>query len=190
MKVIAIKDGNGNVIMSEDSFATILLHLDNQKEIFETKRRGLRSGIQQAIDEYKKECKKILLQKYILYTAADGYLLQKKYEYQELNTAWSNDDYHRVCKLFENTERKKKNYKKLRPVTEDDVIKEGTNPIGINEEGWVVCEEEPEPWLIERKLSYDYYSLTISEDGLNNRRWKEEEIEKINKLLNNDTDTK
>ncbi len=61
---------------------------------------------------------------------------------------------------------------------------EGSEPIGKTQDGWMVVEPEPTPWLIERPLRYDYENLTISEDGSKNRPWKEEEIQKIKELFN------
>lgn len=154
MEVNAIKDGNGNVVISEDSFEMLLACLDNQKFVGESPQNGdsLSVGednywkgqedIQNTIDSYNTECRKILHQKYIFETKNDGYYLTKKYEHQNDITPWSGEDVELVMEIFKNTT--------------------------IN---------------IERPLRYDGDYLTISEDGITNRPWKKEEIEIIKKTF-------
>ena len=161
MKIDANKDGNGNIIISEDSFEMLLACLDNQKFIHEFPQNGdslsldkedynkTQKELQKVIDNYNINCRKILHQKYIFDTKYDELFLFKRYEHQDELTLWNSDDVGLVYKLFENTKR-----------------------------------EYNESWLIERPLLYSDQYLTISEDGVNNRPWKKEEIEKINELFN------
>ena len=115
MEVNAIKDGNGNVVISEDSFEMLLACLDNQKFVGESPQNGdsLSVGednywkgqedIQNTIDSYNTECRKILHQKYIFETKNDGYYLTKKYEHQNDITPWSGEDVELVMEIFKNT---------------------------------------------------------------------------------------
>ncbi len=72
MKLKMHKDGKGNIVISEDSFEMILACLDNQKFINETPQNGdsivvgkskynkAQKDIQNAIDFYNRECRKVL----------------------------------------------------------------------------------------------------------------------------------
>lgn len=196
-KLDAKKDGNGNIIISEDSFEMLLGCLDNQKFIGEAPQNGdsisigekgyykSQADIQAVIDEYNRECRKVLHQKYVFSTKEDDYFLLKKYEHQDNITPWSGNDVGLVYELFKDTRRKYKNTRELLPLDGSEKIMEGTNPIGKDSNGWLAVEIGPEPWLIERPLRYDGDYLTISEDGVNNRPWKKEEIEQIEKIFNN-----
>lgn len=82
MKIEAIKDGNGNIIITENSFEMLLSCLDNS---------------------YNIECRKILNQKYIIDTVEDGYFLIKRYEHQDKITPWSGNDVGLVYELFKDT---------------------------------------------------------------------------------------
>lgn len=173
MKIDAKKDGKGNIVISEDSFEMILACLDNQKFVGEQPQNAdsLSVGvgkdeywkgqqdIQNTIDHYNRECRKILHQKYVLRTESDGYFLAKKYEHQTEDTEWTGEDVSLVYELFKDT----------RIVYKE--IMEGT---------------EPRPWLIERPLRCDYQYLSISEDGKTNRPWKQDEINKIQSLFNSE----
>jgi len=197
MKELKIKkDGKGNIIISEDSFEMILNCLDNQKFIGEPPQNGDSLSIsseeywsgqremQDAVDHYNRECRKMLHQRYILRTESDGYFLAKRYEHQNEDTEWCGKDVGLVYELFKDTVIVYNKPENLLPLDGSEAIKEGTNPIGKTEDGWIVEESKPTPWLIERPLSYDYVYLTISEDGFNNRPWKQEEIGLISKTLN------
>jgi len=196
MKLEAIKDGEGNIIISKDSFEMLLSCLDNQKFIGESPQNGdslsvgeerynkTQTEIQNLIDEYNKKCRKILHQKYAFGTMHEGLSLYKKYENQEIITKWTGEDVGKVYELFKNTLIKYKEPESLLPLDGTEVIKHGSEPIGKTEDGWVVCKAEPRPWLIERAIGFDNAYLTISEDGTNNRPWKQEEIDKIIVLFN------
>jgi hypothetical protein len=162
----AIKDGNGNILITEDSFEYLLNCLDNQKF-------GPRTQEQSIIDDYNYECRKILHQRYIFETCGDGYFLTKRYLYQDKLTPWSYNDVSKVYELFKDTkiirEKPKELPKESHSVTYDE------EP--VTEGGWFV--DVDEPWLIERPMRYDHDYLTISEDGSTNRTWKEDEIERI-----------
>ena len=170
----AIKDGKGNIVITEDSFEMLLACLDNQKFVGETPQNG----------DSLSECRKILHQKYIFETKENRYFLQKRYEHQNRVTSWSGNDVGKVYELFKGTKIKWEKPENLIPLDGSEDIKKGTKPLGKTKDGWIVCKPEPIPWLIERPLRYDYDYLTISEDGKNNRPWKSEEIEKIKKLFN------
>jgi len=197
MKVEAIKDGKGNVVITEDSFEMLLSCLDNQKFVGEAPQNGdsisvgkdeyykTQKDIQDAIDFYNRECRKILHQKYIFNTEESGYFLTKKYEHQEKITPWTGEDVGLVYELFKDTRIIYKETRELLPLDGSEEIKEGSNPIGKTKDGWIAVEPEPRPWLIERPLRYDGDYLTISEDGSKNRPWKQEEIEKIINIFNN-----
>jgi hypothetical protein len=197
MKIEAKKDGKGNVVISEDSFEMILTCLDNQKFVGESPQNGdsLSVGkdvywkgqkdIKVVIDDYNRECRKILHQKYILRTESDGFYLCKKYEHQTEDTEWTGEDVGLVYELFKDTRIIYKETRDLLPLDGSEEIMEGTEPIGKTKDGWLAVEPEPTPWLIERPLMYDYQYLTISEDGKTNRPWKQEEIQQINNLFNN-----
>lgn len=195
MKVNVIKDGKGNILISEDSFEMLLACLDNQKFVGEPPQNGdsLSVGkdeywkgqqdIQDCIDHYNRECRKILHQKYVLRTESDGYFLAKRYEHQNEDTEWTGEDVGLVYELFKDTRIIYEKPENLLPLDDSEEIMEGTEPIGKTEDGWIAVEPEPRPWLIERPLRYDYQYLSISEDGKTNRPWKEEEIKKIKELF-------
>lgn len=196
MKIEAIKDGKGNIVITEDSFEMLLACLDNQKFVGEAPQNGdsisigkdeyykTQKDIQDAIDFYNRECRKVLHQKYILETKEDGYFLTKRYEHQDKITPWSGEDIGLVYELFKDTKIEYKKPENLKPLTGEEDVKEGTTPIGKTEDGWIICDAEPRPWLIERALRYDGDYLTISEDGSKNRPWKQDEIMKIQDLFN------
>lgn len=183
MKVDAIKDGKGNIVISEDSFEMLLSYLDNQKYVGEGP-INVDQDIQKSIDDFNKKCREILHQKYIFETREDGYFLAKRYQHQNELTKWEGDDVGKVYELFKDTEIKWEKPNDLLPLEGNEPIMKGTEPIGKTKDGWMVCEPEKRPWLIERPMRCDYNYLTISEDGKKNRLWKQEEIEKIGKLFN------
>jgi len=197
MKVEAIKDGKGNVVITEDSFEMLLSCLDNQKYVGEAPQNGdsisvgkdeyykTQKDIQDVIDFYNRECRKILHQKYIFNTEESGYFLTKKYEHQEKITPWTGEDVGLVYELFKDTRIIYKETRELLPLDGSEEIKEGSTPIGKTKDGWIAVEQEPRPWLIERALRYDGDYLTISEDGSKNRPWKQDEIQKIINIFNN-----
>lgn len=196
MKIQAKKDGNGNIIISEDSFEMILMCLESQKFVGEPPQNGdsisvgedeynkTQQEIQKTIDSYNKECRKILHQKYILRTESDGYYLAKKYEHQIEDTEWTSKDMGLVYELFKDTKMVYDEIEDLLPLDGSELIKENIKIIGKNKDGWLVCEPEQKPFLIERPLNFDYVYLTISENGKTNRPWKQEEIDKITEILN------
>jgi len=196
MKLEAKKDGNGNIVISEGSFEMLLACLDNQKFVGESPQNGDslsdgedsywkgQSDIQNTIDNYNRECRKILHQKYILRTEYDGYYLAKRYEHQTEDTEWSGNDVGLVHELFKDTRIIYNETKDLLPLDGSELIKEGTEPIGKTKDGWLAVEPEPRPWLIETPLRYDYRYLTISEDGFRNRPWTQDEIDKISRIFN------
>lgn len=71
------------------------------------------------------------------------------------------------------------------PLDGTENIMMGSEPIGKDKNGWIVCKPKPRPWLIERPLQYNGDYLTISEDGHKNIPWKQDEIIKIQNLFNN-----
>lgn len=178
VKCEAIKDGKGNIIISEDSFDFLLACLDNQKFI-----QGFPPDNQEIIDYYNNQCRKILHQKYIFETTEDDYFLFKRYKYQDKLTPWSGDDVCKVYELFKDTIMEFKKPNNLKPIPDDAKYAVGMKPIGIDENGRFVVEPEPRPWLIERAIRYDDDYLTISEDGKHNRPWKKEEIQNIQKIF-------
>ena len=173
MKLEAIKDGNGNIIITEDSFEMLLICLDNQKFVHEAPQNGdslsvgevvyknTQAEMQSTIDEYNRAGRKILHQKYIFETIKDGYWLTKRYEHQDTITPWSGNDVGLVYELFKDTRIKWEKPNNLKPIPEET------------------------PWLIERPIRCDNEYLSISEDGHNNRPWKLEEVEQIKKSFNN-----
>lgn len=185
MNIEAKKDGKGNIIISENSFEMLLACLDNQKFVGGSPQNvdSLPIGIenywkghqetQKLIEDYNRQCRKILYQKYVFDTTHNGLSLYKKYQYQYENIIWDNNDVALVYELFKDT---RIIYNKANRIErkDDDYI----------ENGWLPMKAKSRPWLIERPLNYDYEYLTISEDGFNNRPWKKEEIEKISKLFN------
>ena len=180
MKVNAQKDGNGNIIITEDSFEMLLACLDNQKFVGELPQNGdsLAEGkenyestqqqIQKTIDEFNRECRKILHQKLIFEKTEDDYYISKKFEYQKTSLKWTTDDVNKVKELFKSESFKYK-------IDFDSVYGKLNNYLE---------NIKPETWLIERPLGNDYIYLSISENGLKNRPWKDEEIELIKKLFN------
>lgn len=196
IQIEAKKDGKGNIVISENSFEMILTCLDNQKFIGERPQNGdsisvnkdeywkVQEDIQSTIDYYNRECRKILHQKYVLRTECDGYFLVKKYEYQAEDTEWTNEDISLVYELFKDTRITYNETGDLLPLDGSEEIMEGIKSIGKTEDGWIAVEPEPKTWLIERSLRYDYQYLSISENGSTNRIWKQDEINKIQELLN------
>jgi len=196
IKIDAKKDGQGNIVISEDSFEILLGCLDNQKFIGEAPQNGdslsvgeegyykTQKNIQDVIDEYNRGCRDILHQKYKIEVTHDGYFLSKKYERQDEITPWSGKDVGVVYELFKDTRIEYKKPENLRPLTDEDIYKEGDKPLGVDKDGWIAVEAEPRPWLIERAMRYDGDYLTISEDGFKNRSWKQEEVDNILKALN------
>jgi len=170
MTTNAIKDGNGNIVITEDSFEFLLACLDNQK--FKPLHQD-----QSIIDSYNTECRNILHQRYIFETLNDGYFLTKRYLYQDKITPWSCNDLSKVYELFKDTkiirEKSKQLTKESPSVTDEELATEG---------GWFV-DVDDDPWLIECPMRYDNDYLTISEDGSTNRPWKKEEIENISKIF-------
>ena len=195
MIINAKKDGLGNIIITEDSFEILLVCLDNQKFIHEAPQNGdslsvgeeqykqTQESIQKVIDDYNRASRDILHQKYILETVGDGFSLTKRYEHQKDITPWSLEDVGKVYEVFKDTRIKWVKLENLNPLDGSEMIKEGTTPIGKTEDGWMVCEPELRPWLIERPLRFDNDYLTISEDGKTNRSWTADEIEKIKNIL-------
>lgn len=194
MKVDAIKDGKGNIVISEDSFEMLLACLDNQKFVGESPQNADsisvgkeaywkgQQDIQDTIDQYNRSCRDILHQKYVFSLSEDGYYLSKRYENQIEDTEWTGEDVGLVYELFKDTRIVYEKREGLFPLDGSEEIKQGDKPIGKRADGWIAVEAEPRPWMIERPLMYDGQYLTISEDGFKNRPWKQEEVEQI-KLL-------
>jgi len=178
VKCNAIKDGEGNIIITEDSFDFLLVCLANQKFI-----QGCPPENQEIIDDYYDQCTEILHQRYIFETFEDDYFLAKRYKYQDKLTPWSGEDVSKVYELFKDTIIQYDIPKNLKSLSEDTEYPAESNPLGITEDDWIICEPEPRPWLIERALRYDGDYLTISEDGKHNRPWKKEEIKNIQKIF-------
>jgi len=179
VKVEATKDGLGNIIITENSFEYLLNCLDNQKFL-------TTQDMQDYIDFYNRECRKILNQRYVFEAIDDGYFLTKRYLYQNKITPWSGDDVGLVYELFKDTIiewEKPEVHENLLPLDGTESIMDGTSPIGKTYDGWIICDPEPQPWLIERALRYDGDYLTISENGRTNRPWKSEEIQKIQEIF-------
>lgn len=154
MSINALKDGKGNIIITEDSFERLLACLDNQKFVGEIPQNGdsmddgdyykKQKEIQGFIDDFNRECRKILHQKLIFKTENDNYFLIKKFEYQNEFIDWTGEEIGMIKNLFN------------------------------------------KDWLIERNVFSSEAHLTISENHINNRPWKEEEILKIEKLYYNE----
>lgn len=196
MKVEAKKDGKGNIVITEDSFEMLLACLDNQKFVGESPQNGDsislgkevywkgQQDIQNTIDLYNRSCRNILHQKYELNITHDGLSLFKRYEHQEEITPWSSEDIDLVYTIFKDTKMTYNRPHNLKPIT-DECVKEGDIPLGVDENGWIHVEpKQHNTWLIERPLRSNNEYITISEDGLKNRPWKKEEIEKVKILLN------
>lgn len=162
VKLEAKKDGKGNIVISEDSFEMLLSCLDNQKNVGD-------EYTQDIIDNYNRECREMLNQKYVFRTEENGYYLAKRYENQIEDTEWTGEDVGIVYQLFKDTK------------IADDELGLSSEP---NDDGYLVVEKTSRPWLIERPLDMDYEYLTISEDGKLNRPWKQDEIINIEKLFN------
>lgn len=196
MELKAIKDGNGNIVITEDSFEMLLTCLDNQKFINEGPQNGdslavgkeqynkTQEEIQTTIDKYNLSGRKILNQKYTISTVEESYFLVKKYEHQDAITPWTSEDVGLVYELFKDTIIEYIKPTNLLPLDGTEDTMAGTNPIGKDKDGWLYYEPEPTPWLIERPLRFDNDYLTISENGRENRPWKPEEIIKIQKQFN------
>ena len=197
-KVEAFKDGKGNIVITEDSFEMVLACLDNQKFVGEGPCNGdslsigkeeyykTQQNIQDTIDKYNRECRKILHQKLVFELKEDDYYLTKRYEFQDKIIGWSWVDALKIRDSVFKDSVINKEFKipeNLKPITKDTPIMKGTEPLGINEEGFVVCKPDPQPWLIERNVFTDEGHLTISEDGKNNRPWKKSEVEQIKNLF-------
>ena len=176
MKLEAIKNGKSEIVITEDSFEFLLSCLDNQKFIQSAPQNQI------VIDNYNDECRKILHQKYVFETCEDDYFLFKRYMYQDCITPWSSDDVGKVYELYKDTKIIYKKPKKLFSIVDDD--NDDDEPMAVDPKKAVGPEDSP--WLIERSIRHDNEYLTISEDGIKNRPWKKYEIEKINKLFNND----
>jgi len=180
-KLDAIKDGEGNIIISEDSFEFLLACLDNQKFVGELPKNGdsiaegeesynaTQLAIQNSIDEYNKECRKILHQNYVFTTESDGYFLVKKYKHQDNITPWSGKDVGKIYEIFKDTKR----------IYQKEIEEKGTLSLFEDDKEKSVGPPENEPWYFERPLRYDGDYLTVSEVYPNNRPWTEEEIKKI-----------
>ena len=203
-KVEAFKDGKGNIVITEDSFEMVLACLDNQKFVGEGPCNGdslsvgkeeyykTQDDIQDTIDKYNRECRKILHQKYVFETIEDGYFLTKKYEHQNKITSWEGEDVGKIDELFKNTIMKEEkpvppNPPPAQPLREGIEKGQASKPLRVDPPPppppppTVV--PKPGPLLIERSLRCDYDYLTISEDGKNNRPWKKEEVEQIKNLF-------
>ena len=139
--------------------------------------------IQNTIDSYNTECRKILHQKYIFETKQDGYYLTKKYEHQNEITPWSGEDVGLVYELFKDTRITYKQREDLSSLDGSEEFTQKDNPTGEIKDERFAIEPEPRTWHIERPLMYDGDYLTVSEDGIQNRPWKREEIEKIKKIF-------
>lgn len=185
MKVDAIKDGKGNVVISQNSFGMLLNCLDNQKFLHKQE-FNVRDHNQKVIDDFNQECRAILNQKYVFSLSEGDYYLSKRYENQTEDTEWTGEDVGLVYELFKDTRIVYEKTEDLLPLDGSEEVMEGTEPIGKTKDGWIAVEPEPRPWLIERTMRCDYQFLTISEDGVKNRPWKKEEVEKIKNSFNGD----
>lgn len=183
MKVNAIKDGKGNIVISEESFGVLLNFLDNQKFMHE-QGSEIRDYNQKVIDDFNQSCRKILNQKYVFSLSEEGYFLSKRYDNQTEDTEWTGEDVGLVRELFKDTRIVYKKREDLLPLDGSEEIMQGDKPLGKTLDGWIAVEPEPRPWLIERPMRYDGQYLTISEDGKKNRPWKQEELEKIREIFN------
>jgi len=167
MEVKIYKDGKGNVVVTEDYFRNIMYNLKDAN-----------------IKSYRNS---VLSQKILIIPISDNYYLTKMFEHQPDLISWYNgDEIVKINELFKDTVliRKPINISELKPITGETPIIEDTEPLGTDEDGWVVCKQENEPWKIEVAFRSEGDYLTISEDGINNRPWTEEEIELINNTLN------
>ena len=167
MEVKIYKDGKGNVVVTEDYFRNIIYNLKDTN-----------------IQSY---CNSVLSQKILIIPISDNYYLTKRFEYQPNIISWyDGNTISKVVELFKNTvlKRKPRDITKLNPITNETPIIEDTEPLGIDKDGWIVCEQGIESWKIEVAFRSEGDYLTISEDGINNRPWTEEEIELINNTLN------
>lgn len=158
------KDGKGNVIISEEKL----------KEI---------SKLLLSFNPLRIEIENVLNQKYIFETIHNGLSLVKRFDKDHIE--WSGEDIGLVYELFKDTKILYKKPENLLPLDGSEDIKSGDfELLGKDKHGWVYVKPEDRPWLIERPLIYDHICLTISENGINNRPWKSEEIEMIENVFN------
>lgn len=89
MKLEAAKDGEGNIIISENSFEMLLACLDNQKFIHEAPQNGdsisvgeneykqTQESIQAIIDKYNRACRDVLHPTTSTYKSIKKYTIEK-----------------------------------------------------------------------------------------------------------------
>ncbi len=195
MEIKAQKDGKGNIIISEDSFEMILACLDNQKFISGKPQKGDfivaedkywrgEEDIQNTIDHYNRECRKILHQKYHLRTESDGYFLAKRYEHQTEDTDWSEEDLDLVYELFKETKINYEQNSDSPPLDSSEELIDETIPDDKTKNNLIEVSPVLRTLLIEKPFKGEQY-IAICDDG-KYRAWKQDEIEKITKILNED----
>lgn len=149
------KDGKGNVVVSEQLFGTIIGSIDNI--------------------QLRNYCVAILHQQILIETKSDNYYLTRRYSHQrELLSWYDGNTFGKVLDLFKNTE-----LKRPEPTEEQkQLIKKNF------ELKSVLIMPEKEPFLIQTAFRSEGIYLTISEDGVNNRPWTQEEIDAIQTIIN------
>lgn len=95
VKLEAKKDGNGNIIITEDSFEYLLNCLDNQKFI-----AGQPEENQHIIDDFNSQCRDILNQHIVIDIKHYGLSLCKKYDKQDDLIKWLPEDVYLIDKIL------------------------------------------------------------------------------------------
>ena len=121
----AFKDGQGHVVVSEDSFEMILACLDNQKFVNSPPMNGdsvaegpdayyaKQQEIQETIDAYNRQCRDILHAPFDIYQDEHGYWLFKRYKGGK-NLPWTPEERDLVGSKFPDT------FLIERPLSSDD----------------------------------------------------------------------
>lgn len=151
------KDGKGNVVISEQLFSLITGNIDNI--------------------QLRNYCIAILHQQILIEPKSDNYYLTKRYSHQrELISWYDGNGLCKVLELFKDTELK-------RPE-----LTEEQKQLTFKEEKFYLelmpVMPEKEPFKIETAFRSEGEYLTISEDGVNNRPWTQEEINAIQNIIN------
>lgn len=176
MNIDAIKDGEGNIIISEESFREVADTLGLISSVLESTIKSSRLMIDSAdINDGYIHMNSILNQKYEFELLEDGYFLAKKFPLQSGYIPWNGIDAHKVRELFKDTKlvRDSEPEIPLSSESSDEAPFAGDNP-----------EPTIGPWLIERSSRTDYIYLTISENGRTNRPWTLDELEQVKNQFN------
>lgn len=166
MKQKLFKNGDGTITIDSSFFSTIICDLKTESLI--------------------NYCSAINNQQLMIETRNDNFYLTKRYTHQNELLSWY-DGYEliKIKELFNGT--------KLKAIEEDnrktERYGEGAIEIQGNSVNYCymeykeICLPKNEPWHIETAFRSEGKYLTISEDGINNRPWKEEEIKMIRQYI-------